>query len=403
MSIYSKSVSDISTEDLRQLLEEQPVENIRLEFKSTLPSRDEFLKKASGFANTYGGILIIGASASSKDGKLESLPGITAEPGLKQRLVQWTFDGLAPPLDPFVSEPISTPADATKFCYVVSIPESLVAPHFINGRRGAYVRTDEFSGRFDAQLATYDELVHLADRRSLAVKRREQLLRRAEDRFSTLEQKGSGPPQAVLTLFLCPAYPAISIFAQDRLFPLLGSSGGRWRSMGFPNTSQPVSQHESAILLAPAGEFSVIEATIWGSLYYGTTVQEKVEGGVGIHLHRLVGTLLVFLAHAGRYYSQGGFDGLLWLRPSLRRIGGLPLIAGPGRSGGEGSPIDIQVDFDFLVSSERLKSDLNGVTIDILRTLCFALNWHEVTAADPDLKTLLNLGYEYNFWRTHRY
>ena len=53
MSVYNKTVASITTGDLQELLTDGPVENVRLEFKSTVPSRDEFLKRASGFANLH--------------------------------------------------------------------------------------------------------------------------------------------------------------------------------------------------------------------------------------------------------------------------------------------------------------------------------------------------------------
>lgn len=72
-----------------------------------------------------------------------------------------------------------------KVCYVISVPESEVTPHFLNGRKGVWIRTDEFSGRFDAQLANESELRSLFDRRNVILERRASLLERAQNRFDT--------------------------------------------------------------------------------------------------------------------------------------------------------------------------------------------------------------------------
>ena len=45
MSIYDKQISDLTPDDLQELLAETPVENIRLEFKREDVSKDEYLKK----------------------------------------------------------------------------------------------------------------------------------------------------------------------------------------------------------------------------------------------------------------------------------------------------------------------------------------------------------------------
>jgi hypothetical protein len=52
MSIYTKSVDNLISADLQELLDEQAVENVRLEFKLGRPDKDETLKKLSSFANT---------------------------------------------------------------------------------------------------------------------------------------------------------------------------------------------------------------------------------------------------------------------------------------------------------------------------------------------------------------
>ena len=66
MSIYDKTVADLATSDLQELLDERAVENIRLEFKRQDVGKDEWLKKLSSFANTYGGYLVVGAEADSQ-------------------------------------------------------------------------------------------------------------------------------------------------------------------------------------------------------------------------------------------------------------------------------------------------------------------------------------------------
>src|SRR5437868_12154499 len=111
MSIYSKAISQLNTVDLADLLADGAVENVRLEFKSELPKKAELVKKVSALANTYGGLLVIGAKADSADGKLVELPGVEPIAGCKQKLVQWCFDEISPPVVIEVSEGIPSPTD----------------------------------------------------------------------------------------------------------------------------------------------------------------------------------------------------------------------------------------------------------------------------------------------------
>jgi predicted HTH transcriptional regulator len=171
MSIFAKPASSVSAADLEQLLTDSSVENLRLEFKREIPSKDETLKKVTSFANTMGGLVVVGAEAGG-DGRIVALPGVDAKPGYKQTIVQWCFDGVSPPLDIDVSEPLPVAGASGRVCYVIAVAESELAPHFLNGRKGVYVRTNEFSSRFDAQLANENELRHLAQRRQLVRERR---------------------------------------------------------------------------------------------------------------------------------------------------------------------------------------------------------------------------------------
>jgi predicted HTH transcriptional regulator len=99
MSIYNKPLSQIRTEDLNELLTEGAVESVRLEFKQEVPGKDETLKKLSSFANTFGGYMVVGAKASSADGRIEDLPGVDVQAGYKQKIVQWCFEAVSPPLN----------------------------------------------------------------------------------------------------------------------------------------------------------------------------------------------------------------------------------------------------------------------------------------------------------------
>ena len=188
MAFFERPLGQLETADLQALVDDGAQENVRLEFKREVPSRNEMLKKLSSMANTYGGYVVIGAEEDG-NGNLVGMPGVDRQQSLKQTIVQWSQSGLYPPVVPDVAGPIAAPAEAQREVYVVYVAESLEAPHFIEGRRGAYTRTDEFSQRFEARLATYEEIQHLSNRRELAVRRRNGLFDRAEARYRGLVEQ----------------------------------------------------------------------------------------------------------------------------------------------------------------------------------------------------------------------
>jgi hypothetical protein len=282
MSVYKAPISALGESDLLELVAAKAVENLRLEFKREIPTKDEMLKKLSAFGNTLGGLLIVGAEASSKDGRITSLAGVDPQAGYKQTIVQWCFDGMTPPLDVEVSDAIPLGATAAKVCYVIRVQESDLGPHFINGRRGVYVRTDEFSARFDAQLANEAELRQLFNRRELVRRRRSDLVERARRRFDVFarekyDELGRRPAGigANFDVAVLPRFPAQRVTDDGSLLALVGNTQFDWRGVRFPRDSGGgiVSQHESVISLRPGSSFSLLESTTWGSLFYATEVE----------------------------------------------------------------------------------------------------------------------------------
>lgn len=65
MSIFGKATSQIGPGDLNDLLDAAAIENVRLEFKREIPTKDETIKKLSSFSNTFGGWVVIGAQAAA--------------------------------------------------------------------------------------------------------------------------------------------------------------------------------------------------------------------------------------------------------------------------------------------------------------------------------------------------
>jgi Putative DNA-binding domain len=407
MSIYTKPLSQVVTADLQELLTEKAVENVRLEFKSEVPKKDDTLKKLSSFANTFGGFMVVGAKAKSEDGRVEDLPGVDEESGYKQKVVDWCFNGASPPLIVQVSDPIPVPSAKGKVCYVIHTAESEVAPHFLNGRKGVWVRTDEFSSRFEAQLANDNELRHLLDRRKLIRERRDSVLERARKRFDTFaasrhtdgggHRTNFGPR---LELCVVPRFPARTLCEQARLAPLIREKTLFWRGITFPAAgSTTISQHESAIVLGAAGDDSMLEASIWGMMFYCTKIADDSNPAhiFGIHLYGFVGTTMLFLRHAEEMLQALGYSGLLHIQMTLDGMRGIEwLHGGPGIYRAQGSKLDDRMEFSISVSREELQEKPDDVLKEILKYVFFSVNWPDLIDAEPKLQSLIQWGYQYN-------
>jgi hypothetical protein len=413
MSLFSKPIATIDVADLQELLDEQAIENVRLEFKREMPSKNELLKKLSSFANTYGGWLLIGAEEDGA-GRLNALPGIPPIAGLKQRIVQWCFDNIGPPIDIEVSDPIQMDDSSDESVYVVFTRESERAPHFLNKRKGIFVRTNEFSQRYEPQLATVDEILRLSDRRKRLTERREALSNRAKERFQSFEERyysehGQNPNGlgAFLSMIVTPRYPTESLFDTSRLNTIVQQIQIPWRQVGFPRiTLGVVTQHESVLVLRPGSSFSLLEANIWGMTAYASEIEIAIGAdrperrSVGIHLNHFVGQLLVFAEHCCQFLREGGFTGSLSVDVELHRVRGVPWIYFPMQLAEEGpnSTLDDNISINLELTASQLIDERDNFVKRLLREVLFSLNWFELVSTEENLQQLVTAGYEYNFW-----
>jgi hypothetical protein len=388
-------------DQLEELLENGDVENLRLEFKSEVPDRDETLKKLSSFANTYGGTMVVGAMARSSDGRIESLPGVEPQQGYKQKVIDWCFKEASPPVTLEVSDPI--PVANAKVCYLIRVAESDLSPHFLNGRKGIWVRVDEFSGRAKAELADETEIRHLLDRRKVIVERRTALLERARRRL--INQTGFSMSPARLELCVVPRFPARPLCAEQDLQFLVSGSIVQRRGSGFPDFGDGyVSQHESVSLLRPmldmAPGHSLFEVNIWGMLFYAMRIQTNEDGAVGIYLYRVVGSVSLFIRHAARMLQSMGYSGPVVLETSLLSIRGVLWhyeLRGAPRVH-SGAPLDSDVRFEVSTSAQALLEKPDGVAMDVLRMLMFSVNLPDQVHTPEKVEKLLRDGFIFNDW-----
>jgi hypothetical protein len=411
MAIHTKPISQLTTTDLEELLQANAVENIRLEFKRTDPSKDETLKKLSSFANTFGGLVVIGAQANSADGRLQALPGIDPIQGYKQRIMQWSFDEVYPPLIVEVSDAIPVSGNTGKVCYVISIAESDAVPHFLHNRKGVWIRTDEFSTRFDAQLANENEIRHLLDRRRLVRERRASLIERARNRFKTYLKKNhtgkSGELTSIGPLFefrTIPRFPTKLLVAQEELQKIVFQNSIGWRGQIFPDFTrrQFAYQHESVIVLdaLPQRE-SFFELNVWGLAYYGLHLQTKYHDAEGILTFELAGTILLYLRHATQMYQQLGYSGPVLLDMNLGSILDVPLVHAlyGFTQAGSSSPLDNDLELSIETTTQLLAENTEGIAKDLYQSIYFAVNWPKLVETAQDRDNVLKRAFEFNNWK----
>jgi hypothetical protein len=159
----------------------------------------------------------------------------------------------------------------------------------------------------------------------------------------------------------------------------------------------------------------MIEATIWGMFFYGTTLLiERTIGKYdsrpretlpqesyrGIHLSGLVGYLLVFLKHANEMLSLWPNEGPLSIDIRLSGILDIAWIYTEDNLMYEGPVSELDDDFSFPLptTTAALRDQADALAMSILQYILFGMNWPD-RASDPDvLGRLVRHGYNYNGW-----
>ena len=145
--MISKSIEEITEEDLRGLIDREEIEGKTIEYKQSLPGdsvpdRIKFLAAVSSFANASGGDLIYGIVEDRTKGTPKTLTGLTIEnlDQEKLRLENLIRDGIEPRIPSVGIWPV--PLSNSKTALVIRVYKSWISPH-----RVRYQGHDKFYSR----------------------------------------------------------------------------------------------------------------------------------------------------------------------------------------------------------------------------------------------------------------
>src|SRR5258708_6388896 len=130
MDLWHKALVDVDYGDILAFCQSKLPESTRLDYKRDFTDKLEALICA--FANTYGGLILIGIDSDKKDDTPIWPPaGIDLTSGMELRVHQIAAEAIYPPLPVEVSRPISVQGTTDKYLLVVRVEASPLAPHAI--------------------------------------------------------------------------------------------------------------------------------------------------------------------------------------------------------------------------------------------------------------------------------
>lgn len=192
--LFALPLSDVSFQRIEAFCSAFP-EGVRVEYKSNLT---QVAKVVSAFANTVGGVWIIGVQTDNANMPVLPITGIPLEAGLEERITQSSLMGVYPPITPQIKV-IPIPTDPQRCIVFVRVFESIEAPHAIENTTRVYKRVASVKQPF--ALADIERIEFLFGRRKAPTERREELIRLAQQRspFATVVPR--------IRVVLSPVYP----------------------------------------------------------------------------------------------------------------------------------------------------------------------------------------------------
>ena len=224
--LFSKPISDLDHHDIEEFCTRFR-ENIRVEYKSTFDDsvKRKLPKTLSSFANSYGGVLVIGVKTTSgvPEEPFEGIAFQDPEPRLTVENV--CRDNIFPEVL-FYAQLVPSQVSGKAFL-VIQVNESPKAPHAIENSTQVYVRTGDS--------ASPTKLADMALLERLLLRRREVSARWDEffaESSILADRAGIRKDVPLLELQIGPLYPTDVVIQREKVFEFLADDLRR-RALGF--------------------------------------------------------------------------------------------------------------------------------------------------------------------------
>jgi hypothetical protein len=185
VSLRTKPIGEITFADVKSFCDQQIPEDLRTDYKSDWPK--ELAKELAAFANTVGGLLIIGVKENPDTRTPDKIVGVLGTISASERVTNAGLS-LAPSLAVETTDAIQLEGDPTRSVYVVRVPPSRLAPHIDAKRDRVHVRTVDVSHPSGITSATIDRIALMLQQRDRYRAQRDDFISTALKRFHAIRK-----------------------------------------------------------------------------------------------------------------------------------------------------------------------------------------------------------------------
>ena len=203
--MFTKLANEIDFNDIEAFCREWS-EGVRVEYKREITPKT-LPKIISSFANTQGGIFIIGVETDQNNKVKFPIQGIQNDGGIEERIVQSALTGIHPAVTPEVIIR-EVPGQMDRVVVVVRVNESQQAPHAIQNSTRVYIREGSITQPYE--LADIGRIEYLLKRRDEPQRISRRILDRIEERVKNHCSHLGMPNLELLAQPVFPYRPLIS-------------------------------------------------------------------------------------------------------------------------------------------------------------------------------------------------
>jgi len=336
--LYRKQIDQISWDDVTNFCEQGIAENTYLDYKEAFPKN--FSKSISSFANTLGGLILIGVQEDKQNKPVLPIKGIPFEKGLSEKVTNIILGNITPPIFPEIQVCLSE--NKKDAIVVIRIPQSNETPHAISGNTQVYVRTGNLN--HPESLASMDQIFWLHSQREKSIYLKNKLINDSILRFDSYyesEKDVIKHNNGFFTLILCPVYPH-DIFLNP---PELNKKTPKFFVYDYYGTSEkfPISNSDHGELFHSGSILKTMfeniifysEFNIFGLSFFKEVLSRKYKKSPSeeITLMReseILSRLDEFIDSSISFYNEIGYRGLLQFDMILDKIKNYPFGRYPG-------------------------------------------------------------------------
>jgi len=397
-TIFGKPVEGVTFEDILSFCELKIPEGINLDYKQDLSLPTKLAKSIATFANTRGGLILVGVVDDSDDKPVVPATGMDYDEKMPLTVTNIILSHIYPPVAPQVH--VCPKGKGDKTFLLIDIPESTDAPHWVFNKKELYIRVAQrsASGSWE-DFATSEQYEWLRNKREKSLDLRWRIIQNLDYHFKECIKKRdvgnttiyrgdqvTGILTRLLRVSVSPAFPQEALFAVPQSYELVKKIAVQdyyGTDYWFPTFLETRHVFQNGTITH--GSFAEPEEYLFSALdtsgtfvYNETVIKEQVgeknELSYSLDFLYIVARLDQFFTSAANLYKEIGYSGLLRIDVVLNGKSFMRLVL---PSSGFPSSKHVSQGANFMWNSEVYTSEISeekdryGTIKSIIRELMY--------------------------------